>query len=211
MPPEGSDPMTREDSWSRAVGKALFGAEARVAVLTWLCQHPDEPVHVRELARRCSLTPNQASQQLRRLERVGLLRSRRVGRNRVYEVDPAFPLLPELRSIILKTTGLAGRLQEALADLPIEVAFIFGSVAAGEDSRDSDVDLLVVGEVSGRALAAATQPLQAEIGRAINATRYRASEFRAKVQANEPFVSHVLQEPMVFVKGGSDGLRDLTA
>lgn len=203
--------MTPEHGWGHAVAKALFGAEARVAVLTWLCQHLDEPVHTRELARRCGLTPNQASQQLHRLERVGLLRSRRVGRNRVYEVDPDFPLLPELRSIILKTTGLAGRLQEALVDLPIEVAFIFGSVAAGEESQESDVDLMVVGEVSGPALAAVTQPLQAEIGRAINATRYRASEFRAKVQANDPFLSQVLEEPVVFVKGGSDALRGLTA
>jgi DNA-binding transcriptional ArsR family regulator len=203
--------MTPEHSWGRAVGKALFGAEARVAVLTWLCQHPDEPVHTRELARRCGLTPNQASQQLHRLERVGLLRSRRVGRNRVYEVDPDFPLLPELRSIMLKTTGLAGRLQEGLANLPIEVAFIFGSVAAGDDSWESDVDLLVVGEVSGRALAAVTQPLQAEIGRAINAVRYRPSEFRAKVKANDPFLSRVFEEPMVFVKGGPDALRDLVA
>ncbi len=189
--------------------RALFGAEARAAILTWLCQHPEEPVHTRELARRCGLTPNQAYQQFRRLEEIGLLRSQYVGRSRVYQVDPTFPLLSELRSIILKTTGLAGRLQEALQYLPVEVALIFGSVAAGEDRRDSDVDLLVIGELSGRALAGVTQPLQAEIGRPINAARYRVAEFRAKLQTDDPFLSHVLRGPQVFVKGDADALRRL--
>ena len=196
-------------SWSRAVVHALFGAEARAAILTWLCQHPEEPVHTRELARRCGLTPNQASQQLRRLEAIGLVHSEYVGRSRVYQVDLSFPLLPELRSIILKTTGLAGNLREALRNLPVEVAFIFGSVAAGEDRRDSDVDLFVIGDVSGRALAGVTQPLQAEIGRPINAARYRVAEFKAKVEADDPFLSQLLQGPQVFVKGDADALRRL--
>ncbi|MBM3473683.1 MAG: helix-turn-helix domain-containing protein [Armatimonadetes bacterium] len=195
--------------WSRTVLVALLGAEARVAVLTWLCQHLDQPVHTRELARRCGLAPNQTSQQLHRLERIGLLRSERVGRSRVYRVDPAFPLLPELRSIVLKTTGLAGRLRDALGDLPVEVAFIFGSVAAGEDTRDSDVDLLVIGDLSGRVLAGATQPLQAEVGRPLNAVRYDAAEFRAKVRRRDAFVAEVLAGPKVFVRGGPDDLRRL--
>jgi predicted nucleotidyltransferase len=180
-----------------------------VAVLTWLCQHPDEPVHTRELARRCGLAPNQTYRQLRRLEAVGLLRSQRVGRSRVYRVEPGFPLLPELRSIILKTTGLAGRLREAVSEVPAEVALIFGSVAAGQDDRESDVDLLVIGDVSGRALAEVTQPLQAEIGRAINAVRYGTADFRTQAEANDPFVGQVLGGPKVFVKGGPDDLRRL--
>jgi len=196
-------------AWGRAVVHALFGAEARAAVLTWFCQHLEEPIHTRELARRCGLTPNQASQQLRRLEAIGLLQSQYIGRSRVYQLEPSFPLLAELRSIILKTTGLAGHLREALRDLPIKVAFIFGSVAAGEDRRDSDVDLFVIGEVSGRALAGVTQPLQREIGRPINAARYRVAEFRAKVEADDPFLSQVLQGPQVFVKGDADALRRL--
>jgi len=189
----------------------LFGAEARAVVMTWLCQHPDEPIHVRELARRCGLTPNQASQQLRRLEGIGLVRSRRIGRSRVYEVDQGCPIFGELRSIVLKTTGLAGQLAEALRDLAVEVAFIFGSVAAGEETRHSDVDLLVVGDVSGRDLANVTQPIQAEIGRAINAVRYTASEFRAQAQSGDTFLAQVLDGPKVFVKGGPDDLRRLAA
>jgi predicted nucleotidyltransferase len=110
---------------------------------------------------------------------------------------------------VLKTTGLAACLQEALRHLPVEVAFIFGSVAAGEDNRHSDVDLLLVGEVSGRALAAVTQPLQAQIGHTINAIRYTTSEFQAQVQAKDSFLSQVLEGPKVFVKGGPDDLRRL--
>jgi predicted nucleotidyltransferase len=166
-------------------------------------------VHTRELARRCGLAPNQTSQQLHRLESIGLLRSERVGRSRVYRVDPEFPLLPELRSMVLKTTGLVGRLRDALRDLPIEVALIFGSVAAGEDTRHSDVDLLVIGDVSGRDLAGATQPLQAEVGRPLNAVRYKAAEFHAKAQGRDLFVGEALAGPKVFVKGGPDDLRRL--
>lgn len=211
MMSQGRHSTETSHAWGRAAATALFGVEARVDVLTWLCEHPEEPIHTRELARRCGLTPNQASQQLRRLEDIGLLRSQRVGRSRVYRLVPDFPLLSELQGIIRKTTGLAGRLREALADLPVEAAFIFGSVAAGEDTAHSDVDLLVIGEASGRALAGVTQPLQAEIGRAINAVRYEGAEFRARAEASDPFLTEVLAGPKVFVKGGPDDLRRLAA
>lgn len=194
-------------SWAEAVLEGLLGARSRAAVVTWLCAHPDDPIHTRELARRCGLSPNQTHQQLRRLERIGLVRSQLVGRSRVYDVDPDFPLLPELRRIVLKTTGLAGRLQEALRELPIDVAFIFGSLARGDDQRASDVDLMVVGEVSGRALAAATGPIQGETGRPINAVLYRRAEFQRKVRAHDGLVQAALGGPIVFVRGDRDALR----
>ena len=56
--------------------------------------------------------------------------------------DRLSPLYPELRNLVLKTVGLADILRAALQDERIQVAFVFGSIAEGKETADSDVDLL---------------------------------------------------------------------
>lgn len=202
--------MAEESVLSRSdVLEGLLGARARVAVVSWFCIHPERSVHTRELARECGMTPNQMSQQLHRLEAIGLLTSESHGRTKLYCLNPDFAILPDLRAMVLKTTGVAGQLRDALRDLSIDVAFLFGSTARGEDTADSDVDLIVIGRVSGRRLANATYPIQSSIGRAINAVRYSPREYRERRRDGDAFVSSVLRAPKLFVKGDEDDLREL--
>ncbi len=69
----------------------------------------------------------------------------------------------------MKTSGIAAELVRALAPVQgIDVALIFGSVAAGTATAKSDVDLLVIGSVGLRKLIPALRGLADSLGREIN-------------------------------------------
>ncbi len=54
-----------------------------------------------------------------------------------------------MRGLMLKTAGAVDVLRAALASMAdrIDVAFIYGSLARGAEKAESDVDVMVIGEV----------------------------------------------------------------
>jgi predicted nucleotidyltransferase len=115
--------------------------------------------------------------------------------------------------LLLKTAGIVGVVREALAPLGdrIRAAFVFGSAARGELRSGSDVDVLVVGDVSFPAVADALAGAQARLGRDVNPTVYPPAEFQKKIRAGHQFLTTVLQEPRLFAVGGPDELARLGA
>ena len=125
-----------------------------------------------------------------------------------YYVNSRFSILPELRSIILKTAGAGEGIRHELEGLgQIEVAFIYGSFAAGDADRQSDIDLMLVGKINLTQLAPIIARLEKGLGRAVNYTAFTPEEWREKQHKREPFVENVLNSPKVMLIGGEDALR----
>jgi predicted nucleotidyltransferase len=75
-------------------------------------------------------------------------KARRIGHQRHYQANAASPRYSELRSIVLKTVGLAEPLRDALKPLSsaIRAAFVYGSVAKATDQSASDIDLTIISD-----------------------------------------------------------------
>jgi predicted nucleotidyltransferase len=99
--------------------------------------------------------------------------------------------------------GAADVLRTALAPLDnrIRVAFIYGSLARGQERAASDVDLLVVGEVAFGEVVGALADAQARLQREVNPTVYRPEEFCRKLSAGHHFLRSVLKREKVFLIG----------
>lgn len=93
----------------------------------------------------------------------------------------------------------------------IRVAFIFGSAARHELQRESDTDLLVIGDVSFGEVVDVLADARRTLGREINPVVYPPEEFRRKVQAGQHFVTAVQKTPVLFVTGTPDELAGLGA
>ena len=189
----------------------LFGSEVRAKVITWLCTHGNGPVIGRELARSLGVSPMAVSKELRRLRDLGLLRAGEpVGRTKPYHLNERFPLLPGLRSMVLYATGVVVTLREKLRDEPhIDIAFIYGSLALGTDRPTSDVDVIVVGGISGRRLASLVREVEITTRRQINEVHYSREEFSRRAREAGGFLPRALDGVKVFLKGDEDALREL--
>ena len=188
--------------------QALFSSKVRVKLLTHFFSHPDERFYARELARRMDEHYNAVWQELGNLGRLGLLIGEQDANIKYYRLNPDFPLYPELKLIILKTTGLGQALRDALTRLgKVELAFIYGSVAAGEEDALSDVDLMLVGEVDLLGLSTVISQLEEQLGREINYLVLAPAELSQRLTEGEPFIQNVLTEPKVMLIGKEDALR----
>ncbi len=106
---------------------------------------------------------------------------------------------------MLKTSGIAAHLEAALSGIPgIVSAFIFGSIAAGTENAESDVDLLVLGSAGLRKISAALRGVSDSLGREINPHCLTVEEWRQRLTGDDAFVRRVAAEPKLWLKGGPD-------
>ncbi len=186
----------------------LFGTY-RKKVLAQLLLHPDMDYHVRELARQTGTAPGTLHKELSRLAAAGLLLRKAQGNQVRYRANPQCPVFPELAGLLRKTTGAAELLANALAPLESTLALIFGSVASGTETANSDVDLLVIGAAGFAEVVRAIHPVQAELAREINPVVYSAQEFQRRVAEHDAFVMDLLAKPTIFLTGTQHDLSQL--
>ena len=182
----------------------------RRRILGLLLLRPDEALHGREIARRAGLPAGTVTRELTKLAEAGLLKREKRGNQQVYSADTSGPIYTELASILRKTSGLADVLVQALAPAAprLRLAFVFGSVARGQETSGSDVDLMLIGELGFREAVELLHPSQALLGREVNPKVFSAREFTAKA-STEPFLVDILAKPKIFLIGNAHDLEEL--
>jgi uncharacterized protein len=192
------------------LNEVLFG-KTRRALLSLLFSHPDESYYLRQLARLTSVGMGALQRELKALSEAGIITVRVQGRQSFFQANPKCPVFEELKGLILKTSGAADVLRAALTPMAadIHVAFIFGSVARGGQTRQSDLDILVVGNVEFGQVVSALAPAQETLGREINPVVYSQDEFRLKSMQGLNFFRQVMESSKLFVVGDASDLKKL--
>jgi predicted nucleotidyltransferase len=186
-----------------SASEVLFPAQYRRKALALLMLRPERRLHLREIARLTGTQPGTMAKELQRLHEAGLLTRERVGNQVRFGGNVAHPVFGELAALLRKTVGVADVLADALATIArdVDVAFVFGSVARGEERPESDLDLAVIGRCDFAAVSEALDPAERALGREINPKVYSAGEWRKRVRAGSSFVKQLLAEPKIFVVG----------
>ena len=191
--------------------EAIFGSKLRIKILGWLYTHTDRRYFVRQLTNLIKEDSTNVSRELIRLEKAGIVVSTTEGRQKYYQANSKSPIFNELKSIVRKTFGVADVIREALAPVSggIKAAFIFGSVARSSDDRKSDIDVMIIGDVTFDEVVAALSPAENTLGREINSVVYPVTEFSKKVNKDHYFVKNVLGKEKIFLIGDEDELARL--
>lgn len=148
-------------------------------------------------------------EELEKLVRLGLLHTTKDGNRRYYEVNRAHPLYPELRGIVRKTGGLRDVLAEALKGAKVEHAFVFGSVAVGTETAESDVDLMVIGSATHRQSATGLRRASESLAREVNSHFFTTEEFFGRLAKRDHFLGDVMAKPKLFIVGDDHEFADL--
>ena len=133
----------------------------------------------------------------------------RVGKRKHYQANAAAPVFEELRGLVLKTSGLADVLRDALAPLETQIsaAFVYGSVAKRQDTAKSDIDLMVVSDnLSYPDIFAVLEEATKQLGRTVNPTVYSRQGLDKRVREDNAFIKRVLAQPKLWVIGEEHAL-----
>lgn len=192
----------------QSITSFLF-AEYRRQVLGLLLLHPEMRYHVREIARLTNTTAGTLHRELSKLAEAQVLIREESGNQVYYQANTAFLLFEELASILRKTSGLADVLAEALTPLAknIEAAFIFGSVGRGTETSESDIDVLIIGDISFTDAVKALHPAQTIVKREINPKVYKKSEWKKLMKERTSFAKEISDAPKIFIIGTINDIK----
>jgi predicted nucleotidyltransferase len=182
----------------------LLRSATQAGILERLFLHPDQAYTVGELAELLGVTDLSVRRELYRMVDAGMVDREAVGRQSVFRASVASPLYEPMRQLVERSVGVEPLLRELIEQTPgVELAAIYGSWARGAIDAESDVDLLVVGDIDYAALVAQLMALQERAGREINAVWMRPQEWRER--EGSAFVQEILSSPVRVLAGSLSG------
>lgn len=191
-----------------SISSALF-TSTQQRVLGLLYGRVGQSFHTNEIVRLARSGSGAVNRELKKLAAAGLVTETRRGNQVQYQANPDSPVFEELRGLIAKTSGVADHVRQALAPVAgqIRLAFIHGSVARGAEGPDSDVDLLVISDTLLLGdLYSALAEAEAAIGRPVNPSVYSLSEWRTRIDEDNPFITRVMAQPRILLIGNEHDL-----
>jgi predicted nucleotidyltransferase len=193
-----------------SLGDVLFG-QTRAGILSLLYSHPDESFYIRDIARRLPASVGAVQRELQTLSRVGLVTRSKIGNQVFFQINQNSAVFREMRVLVAKTVGIFHVLRAALENLAkrIAVAFVYGSIARGEETSSSDVDLMIIGEATLDEVIAQLEGIETALGRTVNPTVYSPAEYGSKLRSRNHFLSTVGKGAKVFLLGDEDELRKM--
>ena len=191
---------------------SIFATPTLAALLSVFARDSSRTYIQKELVQETGGSLYLVQRELKRLEDAGLVVREERGRQVEYTANVRHPGFAGLREAILATVALGDRLKAALGDVPgVRLAFIFGSVAAGEDRPESDVDIFVVGDLGLRDVATTLVPALREVGREPNIVTMTEGDLRMRARDGEHFVTAVLSGPRIWLVGDDSELAAVVA
>jgi len=192
------------------VAEYLLG-QTRTRVLTALLLHPEQSMHVRELARVTGASAGSLHRDLRGLGDAGILLRTEVGRQVHYQANVQSPVFHELTGLLRKTAGVADVLRDALSPLgdAVSLAFVYGSVAAGNENARSDVDVMLLGSAGFADAVIALSEARSILGREVNPTPMSVADFAKKLKEEQGFATSVAASPKIWIKGDENDFAKL--
>jgi predicted nucleotidyltransferase len=170
----------------------------------------DESFYVRQIARQIDTSAGSVQRELALLTDAGLIERSALGAQIFYRANREHPAFPELRALLAKTTGIFQLLKAALTPLSprIDFAFVYGSIARGEEKAASDIDLMVVGAISLDEILDAVSPFEKSLRRPVNPTIYSLQELKERIQSGNHFLRSLEHGKKVFLIGDENGFRE---
>lgn len=189
----------------------LFSSKARVNILKLLLLNASDSFYQRQISSLTRLPILSVQREMQKLEDIGLVEKDSNGNRIYYTVNKDCPIFEDLKNIFLKIFGVVNIFKEAFTKShDIAFSFIYGSYAKGEENLLSDIDLMVIGDISSRALSQLLDRPKRELHREINYAVFKLNEFKQKIKQKDHFIQTVAKDKKLFIIGSDNEFKAVT-
>lgn len=179
----------------------LLGGELKAKILRTLATNPGTAYHLRGLAAAAGVESGNAHKALKGLIQAQLVKTVSDARGARYQIDSRSPLAEPLRQLFLAASQLMTDLKDAAQSLPADRVLIFGSVAKGTDTPESDIDVLVIGRLSSIEAQAAFSQVSRKHGREINVLAVEPEAMAEQIAQGSEFWKDIVNSKVIMLKG----------
>jgi hypothetical protein len=183
-------------------------SRVRVKILSLFLTHPGTIFHVRDIVRKVDEEINAVRRELAHMEKAGMVSKEQRANRLFYMFRKDYPLYYELLGLVGKTTGLGLDVIKQRAKLgKLKYVMVSGRFMRGlEKKSQTDVDLLIVGNVVLPELSQIIKNEEARKDREINYTVMSEEEFAFRKSRRDPFVLSILTGSRVMIVGDEEEL-----
>ena len=184
--------------------KGLFSSKIRIKILQHFLSHSNDPFYPRQLEKILEEPVGVIGRELLNLKNIGILYSQKNGRQTLYRTNRELPFFEELRIFFIKATTGDAIKKVLSSEKDIELAFIFGSFANGDEQASSDIDVMIVGDISEKGINVPLSETEYEIKRSVNYLLYDRKEVKERLKKNDNFIVTVFTGPRILLIGNEN-------
>jgi predicted nucleotidyltransferase len=178
----------------------LLGSKASLQLLELFIQRPDQPMYQAEIINdvKASTNPqfnwNTAKKWLNNFVSYGLVSERKKGKWILYTLDRTNPVVKEYKIFtsvaklyeVIRTFQIKQDLQGPDAEI-----YLFGSAARGEDNEDSDIDLLIIGQIDDNTLVELKESVKDKMKKDVNIIAYPRAGYSDLYRSDKAFFDNI--------------------
>ena len=187
----------------------LFSSKTRVEILKLFLFNPNNSFYQRQISNLTAKSIRGVQREVDKLNRMGLIERLIQGNRIYYKLNKKCSITQDLKNIFFKSVGIAEVLKDNFKEKKIKIAFIYGSYAKGEESLLSDIDLIVIGNVSSKELSNILSKPKRELIREINYVVFSLDEFINKAVQKDHFINSILKDKKIYIIGSENELKGL--
>lgn len=182
--------------------KRLFTSKIRVKILQVLLF--ENPLHLREIARKVNSIPTYVKKELQNLDKIGLIIKEDKANLTFYSINKKSPIFEDLKNLFIKTDYLGNYLINSLQNA--KYAFIYGSFAEGEYGDESDVDIMIISNSEEKSFVKVLRELEEKLGRELNYVLWNVETFEKRAKSSS-FLRTIKEGKILMLIGDEDEFR----
>ena len=188
----------------------ILSSKIRVEIFRLLFGADNAALHMREIERKSGFAIGTVQRELRKLVKLDLIKKTKDGNRTYYQANKKNPIYQDIFNIVQKTVGLIFLLKDTLSQSKdIEFSFIFGSIATGKENSHSDIDLMVIGNLSLRNVVSLLSGISEKTGREINPHVLGTINLKKRIKTKDHFIISIINSEKIFIIGEEDEFRKL--
>lgn len=135
---------------------------------------------------------------LKVLAQLGLVDTQTIGRAGVHVINERHSSIAHLRALVDPIAALKAAIGEAI-DSDVQAVIVFGSVARGEATPESDIDLAVIASSAWDKRVELQDTVRVRLGNQCDVLCFTEPEFGRLADAGEPVVSDIVRDGVALV------------
>src|SRR4030042_4076294 len=187
----------------------LFSSKTRVDILKLFLFNTNDSFYQRQISSLAAQSIRGVQREVDKLNRIGIIERPIQGNRIYYKLNKKCPIAQDLKNIFFKSVGIAEVLKENFKEKKIKLAFIYGYYAKGEENLLSDIDLMVIGDISSKDLSGILSKPKKDLMREINYAVFSLREFISKTVQRDHFINSILKDKKIYIIGNKDELKGL--
>lgn len=188
-----------------------FSNQNIIDVFLYFLLHPSEDAYLARIVDTTGKALIQVQRTLKRLVDCGLILKTTRHKKTYYKADRTHVAYDEIRQLTIKAKILSDEFESDLKKIKdkIDFAFVYGSVAKGSNSEQSDIDLFIVGNLTYSDISSFAFKLGRELVQEVNVTLFTTRELLKQLEAKNSYATNVVDEPKIWLFGDKDVFKKI--